>query len=239
MTKSRFLIPMISAAALLPLAAHAQGTFFVPGTAGYNSDAPSGGGFTAPIAAGFYAGGTVLNITASGIQDSNTSNHFFTDANGALTSPTNLFPYANVGATNYPIVNGQGDGINHYAGGGTNYNTGAKLFAYAGIASTDTTDPSTIRFGALVGTFSATPVNNVDWFFIGTQNSILVPQDGATLYLADNDDPAKNGNNGGGFNVNVAPAAVPESSSVVSFGLLMAFGLGGLVVAARRKKARA
>ncbi len=105
MTLPRFLAPMISAAALLPLAAHAQGTFFVPGTAGYNSDSPSGGGFTAPVAAGFYAGGTALNITASGTQDSNTSNHFFTDANGALTSPTNLFPYANVGSTNHPIVN--------------------------------------------------------------------------------------------------------------------------------------
>ncbi len=131
---------------------------------------------------------------------------------------------------------GKGDGINHYAGGGTNYNTGANLFAYAGTASTDTTNPNTIRFGALVGTFSAAPVNNVDWFFIGTQNSILVPQGGGTLYLADNDDPAKNG---GGFTVNVAPAAVPEASSVVSFSLLMAFGLGGLVVAARRKKAHA
>lgn len=33
------------------------------------------------------------------------------------------------------------------------------------------------------------------------------------------------------------PAAVPESSSVVSFGLLLALGLGGLAVAARRRKA--
>lgn len=36
-----------------------------------------------------------------------------------------------------------------------------------------------------------------------------------------------------------APAAVPETSTVVSFGLLLALGLGGLAVTARRKKARA
>lgn len=34
-----------------------------------------------------------------------------------------------------------------------------------------------------------------------------------------------------------APAAVPEASTTVSFGLLLALGVGGAVVAARRKKA--
>jgi hypothetical protein len=33
-----------------------------------------------------------------------------------------------------------------------------------------------------------------------------------------------------------APAAVPEAATTVSFGLLLAFGLGGVVVAARRKR---
>ncbi|MGI4788604.1 MAG: hypothetical protein ACRYFS_07115 [Janthinobacterium lividum] len=35
------------------------------------------------------------------------------------------------------------------------------------------------------------------------------------------------------------PAAVPEASTTVSFGLLLAFGMGGVVVAARKKKAAA
>ena len=40
------------------------------------------------------------------------------------------------------------------------------------------------------------------------------------------------------FSVTVlAPAAVPEASTTASFGLLMALGLGGLVVARRRKPA--
>jgi len=36
--------------------------------------------------------------------------------------------------------------------------------------------------------------------------------------------------------VSAAPAAVPEASTTVSLGLLLAFGMGGLVVAAKRKK---
>ena len=34
-------------------------------------------------------------------------------------------------------------------------------------------------------------------------------------------------------------APVPEASTTVSFGLLLALGLGGLVIAAKRKKAHA
>ena len=33
-----------------------------------------------------------------------------------------------------------------------------------------------------------------------------------------------------------APAAVPEASTTVSFGLLLVLGLGGAVIAAKRKK---
>lgn len=40
----------------------------------------------------------------------------------------------------------------------------------------------------------------------------------------------------GGFLIET-PAAVPEASTTVSFGLLLALGLGGTVVAARKKKA--
>jgi len=34
----------------------------------------------------------------------------------------------------------------------------------------------------------------------------------------------------------LSSAPVPEASTTVSFGLLLALGLGGLVIAARRKK---
>lgn len=45
-----------------------------------------------------------------------------------------------------------------------------------------------------------------------------------------------------GFFGNVAPSGVtpvPEASTTVSFGLLLCLGPGGLVVSARRRKARA
>jgi hypothetical protein len=41
------------------------------------------------------------------------------------------------------------------------------------------------------------------------------------------------------FSVTVLPAAVPEASSVVSLGVLLALGLGGLVVSTRRRKSAA
>ena len=40
------------------------------------------------------------------------------------------------------------------------------------------------------------------------------------------------------LSLNPTPAAVPEASSVVSLGVLLALGLGGLAVSARRRKAR-
>ncbi len=195
-------------------------TYQVLSTAGdpnYLNSLPAGQ--TPDVDAGFYAGGTLLTITASGTQNSSTATSFFTDANGALTQPTQLFRYANVGATNYPTLAG-GDGLNHYAGGGTNYNTGAGLFAFAGDASTDTTDPNTIRFGALVGTFSNHPVENRDWFFLGTNDSLTIPAGGEELYLAVNDDPGKNFNDAGAFDVTIATAPEPSSFALLGTGLL-------------------
>ena len=41
------------------------------------------------------------------------------------------------------------------------------------------------------------------------------------------------------FSVTVLPAAVPEASSLVSLGVLLALGLGGLVISAKRRKSAA
>ena len=41
------------------------------------------------------------------------------------------------------------------------------------------------------------------------------------------------------FSVTVLPAAVPEASPTVSLGVLLALGLGGLIVSAKRRKASA
>src|SRR5438067_2798 len=86
-------------------------------------------------------------------------------------------PCHNVGATNYPIVNG-GDGINHFPGGGANYDNApappAGPYAFAGAQTTDTTSPLAILFGTVVGTFTNTPTR-ADWFRIGTGGTFTVP----------------------------------------------------------------
>ena len=80
----------------------------------------------------------------------------------------------------------------------------------------------------------------------GTVQQFFVPDGATTLTLGFADagnfvgDPGFYADNVGrdtvSFSVN-APAAVPEASTTVSFGLLLALGLGGLVVSAKRKKA--
>ena len=225
MKKTISLACLISAAILLPLnarVAHADGLFVIPGT----TEA------AAKINVGSFAGGATVQVTASGIVDINTTTHYFADANGALTAPTTLFDYADAGSTNYPIVGGQGDGINHYVGGGVNYGSNTLLFDFAGKMTTDTTDPATIRLGTLVGTFAANPVDNSgDWFVIGTNDLITIPPGGASLYLAVDESPGKSSNNAGQFNALVT--TVPEPGSLA---LLVGIGLTGVGFLARRRK---
>jgi hypothetical protein len=134
---------------------------------------------------GLFSAGAVLTLQMSGQVD--LGNTWATLADGSLAAPvtdTNYL-YVNTGARNYPVVNG-GDGTNHFAGGGANYDTVSGSYGIAGATNTDTTSPADIRFGAVVATFSATPVRG-DWFYVGLSNSVTVPAGGAHLYLAVND----------------------------------------------------
>lgn len=81
------------------------------------------------------------------------------------------------------------------------------------------------------------PAGSIQTFQIPTGASFLLLGIGADDQLNDNQDGAKDVT---GYNIHVydnAPAAVPEASSVKSLGLLLALGLGGAAVAARKKKA--
>jgi hypothetical protein len=134
---------------------------------------------------GFFNAGAVLTLQFS--DQVSLGNTWTTRADGSLASAvtdTNYL-YVNVGATNYPTLNG-GDGTNHFAGGGANYDKVSVSYGIAGAQTTDTTDPSAIRFGAVVGTFSAAPGRG-DWFSIGKSNVVTIPTGGAHLYLAIND----------------------------------------------------
>ena len=138
---------------------------------------------------GFFPGGEVLSVSASGIVNlagGSPPETWLTNPDGSLAATvTAPYLYANIGATDYPTFGG-GDGINHYAGGGANVDTDNDDYGFAGATTTDTTDPLTIRVGSVVGTFSPDPSRS-DWFFIGTGTSVVVPAGGADLYLAVND----------------------------------------------------
>ena len=134
---------------------------------------------------GFLKGGTIFAIEVSG--QVFLGNQWNTTADGALVSPVSDldYSYANAGCPSYPKVAG-GDGINHFSGGGANFDTESCSYGLAGTKTTDTTDPGAIRFGTAVGTFSATP-QRTDWFSVGISNVFTVPPEGAHFFLAVND----------------------------------------------------
>lgn len=173
-----------------------------------------------PSDAGTYAGGTTLFISASGTVNLNAGSTLITNPDGSLFNPQPLscvscwqpgYTYFLEGQTNYPTTFG-GDGINHFVGGGANYdafNGSNPAFAAQGAQVTDTTAPGVLRFGALAGTFSANP-SATDWFLIGYGGTFVVPDSGGTLQLVIVDTFYPN--NTGGYTVSVDTTAVPEPS---------------------------
>jgi hypothetical protein len=177
---------------------------------------------------GFFSGGTLLSVTASGQISLISGWDVFAD--GSLFNPINPvgelanYGYVNAGASGYPTVNG-GDGINHFPGGGANYDVNAASYGLAGAWTTDTTNPGAIRFGSVVGTFSASPARS-DWFSIGISNLVVIPVGGAQLYLAVHDTTYPN--NSGSFSGTIS--VVPEPS-VFAFGCLSVICLIGRGIA--------
>jgi hypothetical protein len=173
---------------------------------------------------GSFAGGTSLTVLMSGHGDLVNST-LQVSADGSLYVPVpsgSPYAYANAGATNYPTVGG-GDGINHFAGGGLNYDATGSEYGFAGAMSTDTTNPAVIRLGAVVGTFSANPTRS-DWFLIGLDSTFVVPGGGAHLYVAVNDDynPDNHGTYSGILTINSVPE--PASLAMVAVGAVVTGG---------------
>ena len=220
-------LPLIGVA-LLPLAAlpaFAQtSTFALPLTTGSGNK----------LDVGTFVAGQTYQITATGSGDL-VDSRFQVNPDGTLAAPAGgVYAFANFGATCSSVYGG--DGINHFVGGGSTYDQTGSGFAFAGPQTTDTTNPADIRFGSVVGTFSAAPGRN-DWFYIGKSGTFVVPAAG-DLYLAVAD--TVNGDNHGSYAVTLTtPAAVPEASTNVSLGLLLVLGLGGMAVAAKRRKSAA
>ena len=170
-----------------------------------------------PTNAGTYAGGTALVIHASGTVNLNAPDSLIImNPDGSLSNPQPAscvscwqpgYQYFLEGLP-YPTAAG-GDGINHFAGGGGNFDAFASgnAFAAEGKPTTDTTDPGAIRFGAIAGTFAASPTAT-DWFLIGNGGTFIVPVSGGTLQIVVVDTYYPN--NSGSFNVSVD--VVPEPS---------------------------
>jgi len=169
---------------------------------------------------GFYEGGTILNVSITGTV-ALAEQLVAMNPDGSLASVPSVFcgscwsigyQYFVPGGA-YPTDAG-GDGQNHFAGGGGNWDLfpspGFNRWAAQGKITTDTTDPDAIRFGAVAGTWRSTPVpNSADWFFVGYGGNLTVPAGGAHLKLVVVD--SFYSNNSSGFSADVT--AVPEPSA--------------------------
>jgi hypothetical protein len=167
---------------------------------------------------GFFPGDTVLQIAVSGTVNLGPSATTMNPDGSLVTlTPADCFScwigyqyFLPDGP--YPTAYG-GDGINHFLGGGGNYDMfNPQGFAPQGAATTDTTDLAALRFGAVAGTFSASPTRS-DWFFVGYGGSnFRVPAGGAHLYLVVVDTYYPN--NTGSYLASVN-AAIPEPTGIV------------------------
>ena len=194
-----------------------------------------------PTTAGTYLAGSILYVTVSGTVNllGLSSGSWITNPDGSLVMPladcgdgcwNHMYQYANAGFP-YPIVNGQGDGINHFVGGGLNYDMypgSHSSWAPEGKQTTDTTDPGALRFGALAYTFLANPTAT-DWMLLGYGGPIATGV-GGTLQLIVVD--TTYGNNTGGYVVDITETPEPPTALAV-------LSAAGLLAFACRVRARA
>ncbi|MFL6759558.1 PEPxxWA-CTERM sorting domain-containing protein [Sphingomonas sp.] len=93
-----------------------------------------------------------------------------------------------------------------------------------------------VLFGALLGTFTASPTGPADYFLLGSNYNFTAGSSG-TLYGVVNDCPNCYADNSGGFTVTLSlatglPVGVPEPGTWA----MMLLGLGGIGFAMRSKK---
>lgn len=196
-----------------------------------------------PTTAGTYVAGATLLITVTGTVNLNAPGGLIiTNPDGSLSTapsasclacwspgyqyflPTNVYP-----------TSAGGDGLNHFSGGGGNFDmfpASHSAWAAQGKQTTDTTDPGALRFGALAYTFTPNP-SATDWNLLGF-GGVFSTGSGGTLQLilVDTYYP----NNTGGFTVNIEAIESPEPSTV-----LLGFsgvGLLGFARIIRRRRAQ-
>jgi hypothetical protein len=175
--------------------------------------------------AGTYAGGTTLIITTTGLVNLNgPSGSIITNPDGSMSSfpPPSCaacwsgYQFFIAGANTYPTIAG-GDGINHFIGGGGNYDLypgNHSVWAPEGKQTTDTSDPGALRFGSLAATFKTNPTLT-DWFLLGYGGTFVTPAGGGTLLLAVVDTFYSNNTGEYTVTINQQTDAVPEPAGVL------------------------
>jgi len=175
-----------------------------------------------PISAGIYAAGQTLTVAVSGSTNLNyPASQIVVNPDGSLVAPIasaectacwqpgyQIF----IPGAQYPMVAG-GDGINHFAGGGSNYDLlsdDRSPWAGQGKQTTDTTDLAAIRFGTLAYTFADNPAP-LDWHTLGFGGTVQTGSGGnLQLVIVDTYYP----NNSGGYTVDINVAEVPEPGTL-------------------------
>jgi len=204
-----------------------------------------------PMMAGTYAGGLELTIAATGTANLNyPSSLIITNPDGSLLAPVASASCVSCWAPGYqffiegsayPTVAG-GDGLNHFVGGGGNFDVfpgDHSAWAAEGKQTTDTTDPGAIRFGALAYAFVHNPGDTpgpTDWLPLvqsagnGNYGNTISTGNGGTLMvvIVDTFYP----NNSGGFDLTVS---TPEPS--VTWLVFSGLGLLALRRLASRRRA--
>jgi hypothetical protein len=184
---------------------------------------------------GIFASGTSLDVKLFGTISLGASSSLYPDGSLAVPFSEGIYPYAIAGTSGYPIQFG-GDGLNHFAGGGLNYDVlNINAFGIAGKETTDTKDADAIRFGSVIGTFSQNPSRN-DWFFIGLGRILTVPEGGSNLYVAVNDSyhPNNTGAYSGTVDIVSPSESVPEPLTIL--GAATALGYGAILKRKSSKK---
>jgi hypothetical protein len=184
---------------------------------------------------GIFASGTTLDVKLFGTISLGESSSFYADGSLAAPFSEGFYPYAIAGTSGYSTQFG-GDGINHFAGGGLNYDAlNINPFGIAGKETTDTTDADAIRFGSVVGTFSNNPSRN-DWFFIGLGRILTVPEGGSNLYVAVNDTYYPNDTGAYSGTVDIVSPSEPVPEPLTILGAAAALGYGVILKRKSSKK---
>lgn len=184
-----------------------------------------------PVSVGVFGVGDALSINVQGFALLAPFPPYLKDV---LTNPDgSLIPTFCPGCSNsysyfeqgqaYPTVAG-GDGINHFVGGGGNYDLYMpQHWASEGAQTTDTTDPGVIRFGSL-----AFQWNSGEWATLGFGGTLVSP--GGSLNVVVVDEVGSYGNNSGAYLMNweSVPGGgnVPEPATLGMIGIgLMGLGI--------------